>query len=60
MKDDARDFRTIEKDSTAGDAKAGGQTRGATPSRNWAWAHYGESYDWMDSVGTFSIEDLPE
>ncbi|WP_321923953.1 hypothetical protein [Paraburkholderia guartelaensis] len=60
MKDDARDFRMIEAGDSAGDATAGRQTRHAAPSRNWAWAYHGESYDWMDSAGPFPLEDLPE
>ena len=60
MKDDARDFRMIESDRRAGDATAVQQTRHAAPSRNWAWSHHGESYDWMDSAGSFPLEDLRE
>ncbi|MEM5313463.1 hypothetical protein [Paraburkholderia sp. JHI869] len=60
MKDDARDFRMIESDGSAVGAAAGQQTRQATPSRNWAWAQHGESYDWMDSAGSFPIEDFAE
>ena len=50
----------IESDGSAVGAAAGQQTRQATPSRNWAWAQHGESYDWMDSAGSFPIEDFAE
>ncbi|WP_165979305.1 hypothetical protein [Paraburkholderia guartelaensis] len=47
----------IEAGDSAGDAAAGRQTRHAAPSRNWAWAYHGESYDWMDSAGPFPLDD---
>jgi hypothetical protein len=60
VKDDVRDFRMIEGDGSAGGALAGGQVHKVAPSRNWAWALPGESYDWMDSAGPFPNEELPE
>ena len=57
MKDDARDFRMIEIDGSTRGADAIEQTRPVTPSRNWAWALSSESYDWMDSAGSFPFED---
>ncbi|MCP3706333.1 hypothetical protein M3I54_04925 [Paraburkholderia sp. CNPSo 3274] len=50
----------IESHGSAGDATAGQQTRHAALSRNWAWTHQGESYDWMDSAGPFPLEVLAE
>lgn len=36
-------------------AQAVGKTGGT--SRNWAWAHSTESYDWMDSHSPFNTRD---
>lgn len=30
----------------------------SAPASNWAWAHRGEAYDWMDSHGPLSTDDL--
>ena len=60
MKDDARDFRMIESDASARGAIAGEQAHKVAPSRKWAWALPGDSYDWMDSAGPFPSEDVAE
>jgi hypothetical protein len=63
MKDDARDFRSMDSEGSAaaaGQCRAEKDTGRATSRRNWAWAPSSESYDWMDSAGSFSTVDLDD
>lgn len=55
VQNDTRDWRGTES--------ASNETPRAAPSTptaasNWAWAHRGKAYDWMDSHGPFSTEGL--
>lgn len=55
------DFHTKEKSGGAGAAfiaGEGGATQRQPASRNWAWAHRSESYDWMDRAGSFQLEEM--
>lgn len=66
MKRESLNFRNIDDHSGAGargcaGVGSGEQSRaaGAKPaSRNWAWAHTSDSYDWMDSHSPLPSAEL--
>jgi hypothetical protein len=44
--------------ATRSNAQAGGST--SASSRNWAWAHQSDSYDWMDSYTGLPATELSD
>jgi hypothetical protein len=61
LKDDARDIPGLKSERDVGvavDRTGVGEPRAAVLSSNWAWAHRSDSYDWMDSAGPLSFDDM--
>jgi len=66
MKRESLNFRNIDDHSGAGARGCAGvvsseqsRTAGAkSAARNWAWAHTGDAYDWMDSHSPLPSAEL--
>jgi hypothetical protein len=61
MKHDVFECRALEAASVAAQAAHGNAERRARRDgapRNWAWAHQHDAYDWMESAGPFSLDDI--
>jgi hypothetical protein len=64
MKRESFNFRNIDDQSGAGARGCAGVASNAKPAdakpatRNWAWAHTSDSYDWMDSHSPLPSAEL--
>jgi len=63
MKRESLNFRNIDDHSGAGvrarvEVASSDKAQAAAAPRNWAWAHFSDSYDWMDSHSPSVVTDL--
>ncbi|BCZ82598.1 hypothetical protein PTKU64_62730 [Paraburkholderia terrae] len=63
MKREPLNFRNIDDHSGAGvrtriEAVSSENAQAAAVPRNWAWAHFSDSYDWMDSHSPSVVTEL--
>jgi hypothetical protein len=63
MKRESLNFRNIDDHGGAGvrariEAVSSEKAQAAAVPRNWAWAHFSDSYDWMDTHSPDVATDL--